>query len=175
MANQIMKDPYLFDFLGLTGDALEKELEDALVKHITSFLVELGQGFAFMGRQFRIQAGEKEFFIDLLFYHVQLRCYVAVELKIGDFKSEYVGKMGFYLSALDNTLKTDLDAPSIGIILCKGKDKVEAEYALQASNKPIGISDFKLTEALPDGFQSKLPTVEMLENELEEIKTEKED
>lgn len=169
MAKDTLKDPYVFDFLSLSERAKEKELEDALVQHITSFLLELGKGFAFIGRQYRLAVGDEDFAIDLLFYHLKLRSYIAVDLKIGSFKPEYAGKMNFYLSALDDLVKTDHDSLSIGIILCKEKDSVRAEYSLRGINKPIGISEYQLTQTIPDEFQSQLPTVEELEEELEEI------
>lgn len=169
MAKDTLKDPYIFDFLSLSERAKEKELEDALVQHITSFLLELGKGFAFVGRQYRLAVGDDEFAIDLLFYHLKLRSYIAVDLKIGKFKPEYAGKMNFYLSALDDLVKSETDNPSIGIILCKGKTDVQVEYALRDISKPIGISEYQLTKAIPDAFQSQLPTVEELEDELEEV------
>ena len=169
LAQQTLKDPYIFDFLNLTGDVLEKELEDALVKHITNFLLELGVGFAYIGRQYQIFVDDDEYKIDLLFYHLKLRSYVAIDLKTRQFKPEDVGKMNFYVNAIDDVLKTDLDNPTIGIILCKDKDSVKAEYTLKGINTPIGISEFKLNDALPDDFKSSLPTIEDLENRLKNI------
>ena len=169
LAQQTLKDPYIFDFLNLTGDVLEKELEDALVKHITNFLLELGVGFAYIGRQYQIFVDDDEYKIDLLFYHLKLRSYVAIDLKIRQFKPEDVGKMNFYVNAVDDVLKTELDNPTIGIILCKDKDSVKAEYTLRGINTPIGISEFKLNDALPDNFKSSLPTIEDLENKLKNI------
>ncbi len=169
LAQQTLKDPYIFDFLNLTGDVLEKELEDALVKHITNFLLELGVGFAYIGRQYQIFVDDDEYKIDLLFYHLKLRSYVAIDLKIRQFKPEDVGKMNFYVNAVDDVLKTELDNPTIGIILCKDKDSVKAEYTLRGINTPIGISEFKLNDALPDNFKSSLPTIEDLENRLKNI------
>ena len=169
LAQQTLKDPYIFDFLNLTGDVLEKELEDALVKHITNFLLELGVGFAYIGRQYQIFVDDDEYKIDLLFYHLKLRSYVAIDLKIRQFKPEDVGKMNFYVNAVDDVLKTELDNPTIGIILCKDKDSVKAEYTLRGINTPIGISEFKLNDALPDDFKSSLPTIEDLENRLKNI------
>jgi predicted nuclease of restriction endonuclease-like (RecB) superfamily len=166
LAVETLKNPYNFDFLGLQDDALEKEIENAMVKHITRFLLELGKGFAFVGQQYSIVVSKNEYFIDLLFYHLHLRCYVVVELKSGKFKPEYAGKLNFYLSAIDSQIKHELDNPSIGLILCKHKDKVEAEYSLRDIQKPIGISEYKLTHALPKKFQTQLPTVEQLENQL---------
>lgn len=167
LVNQHLKDPYNFDFLGLEEDALERAVEDELVKHITKFLLELGKGFAFMGRQYKIEISETDYFIDLLFYHVELRCYVVVELKSGKFKPEYTGKLNFYLSAVDTQLKHSNDNPTIGILLCKKKDKIEAEYALRDMNKPMGISEYRLTEMIPEKIKSQLPSIEELENKLE--------
>ncbi len=166
LAVETLKNPYNLDFLGLEDDALEKEIENAMMQHITKFLLELGKGFAFVGRQYSLMVSESEYFIDLLFYHLQLRCYVVIELKSGKFKPEYAGKLNFYLSAIDSQLKHPQDSPSIGLILCKHKDKVEAEYSLRDIQKPIGISEYKLTHALPKKLKSQLPTVEQLESRL---------
>ncbi|MFA9214581.1 MAG: YhcG family protein [Candidatus Methylacidiphilales bacterium] len=167
LAIETLKNPYNFDFLGLENDALEKEIENAMVKHITQFLIELGKGFAFVGRQYAIEVDSSEYFIDLLFYHLKLRCYVVVELKSGKFKPEFAGKLNFYLSAIDSQLKNEHDNPTIGLILCKYNNKIEAEYALRDIQKPIGISEYILTQALPDNFKSELPTVEQLESQFE--------
>lgn len=166
LAVETLKNPYNFDFLGLENDALEREIENAMMEHITRFLIELGKGFAFVGQQYQIIVNDNEYYIDLLFYHLQLRSYVVIELKAGKFKPEYTGKLNFYLSAIDSQLKHPTDQPSIGLILCKHKDKVEAEYALRDINKPIGISEYLLTQALPKNFKSQLPTVEQIENQL---------
>ena len=166
LAIETLKNPYNFDFLGLEDDALEREIESAMMQHITKFLLELGKGFAFVGRQYEIEVSNNQYFIDLLFYHLQLRCYVVIELKSGKFKPEYAGKLNFYLSAIDSQLKHSQDSPSIGLILCKHKDKVEAEYSLRDIKKPIGISEYQLTHSLPENFKSQLPTVEQLENQL---------
>ena len=166
LAQETIKDPYNFDFLGLEDDALEQEIEIKLTKHITDFLLELGKGFAFVGRQYEIKVNEKEYFIDLLFYHLELRCYIVIELKAGKFIPEYAGKLNFYLSAVDSLIKKEIDNSTIGILLCKKKDKVEAEFSLRDINKPIGISDYNLTKAIPENMKLKLPTVEQLENEL---------
>ncbi len=163
---ETLKNPYNFDFLGLENNALEREIENAMMQHITQFLLELGKGFAFVGRQYSITVSDNEYFIDLLFYHLHLRCYVVVELKSGKFKPEYAGKLNFYLSAIDSQLKHEQDNPSIGLILCKYKDKVDAEYSLRDIQKPIGISEYKLTQALPKKFKSQLPTIEQLEIQL---------
>ena len=168
LAQETLKNPYNFDFLGLEDDALEREIENAMMEHITKFLLELGKGFAFVGRQYQLVVSENEYYIDLLFYHLQLRCFVVVELKAGKFKPEYAGKLNFYLSAVDSQLKHPSDNASIGLILCKDKDKIEAEYALRDIQKPIGISEYLLTHNLPENFKSQLPTVEQLENQLNE-------
>lgn len=167
LAIETLKNPYNFDFLGLQNDALELEIEKSMVNNITKFLIELGKGFAFVGKQYQLIVSENEYYIDLLFYHLHLRCYVVIELKAGKFKPEYAGKLNFYLSAIDTQLKHPQDNPSIGLILCKNKDKVEAEYALRDIKKPIGISEFKLTQALPKNFKSQLPTIAQIENQLE--------
>nr|WP_321454015.1 PDDEXK nuclease domain-containing protein [uncultured Carboxylicivirga sp.] len=168
IAIQTLKDPYSFDFLGLHEDALERAIEDELVKHITEFLLELGKGFAFIGRQYKIEISESDYFIDMLFYHLELRCYIVIELKSGKFKPEHAGKLNFYLSAVDSQLKRTEDNQSIGILLCKNKDKIEAEYALRDINKPMGVSEYRLTESIPEIIKPKLPTIEELENELME-------
>ncbi len=163
LAKQTLKDPYLFDFLTLKKDADERNIEEQLTKHITHFLLELGKGFAFIGRQYHIEVADKDFYIDLLFYHTKLRCYVVVELKAKEFKPEYAGKLNFYLSAVDETLKTENDNPTIGILLCKERDKIEAEYALRGKSQPIGIAEFKLSKAIPKEIKSELPTIEEIE------------
>ena len=166
MAKNILKDPYHFDFLGLENSALERAIEIELTKHITEFLLELGKGFAYVGNQYKIEISETDYYIDLLFYHLELRCYVVIELKAGKFMPEYAGKLNFYLSAVDSQLKKDTDNPSIGILLCKRKDKIEAEYALRDINKPLGISEYRLTEAIPENIKTQLPSIEEIENEL---------
>jgi predicted nuclease of restriction endonuclease-like (RecB) superfamily len=169
LAKERLKDPYNFDFLGLEDDALERAVEDELVKNITKFLLELGKGFAFMGRQFKVEISETDYFIDLLFYHVELKSYIVIELKTGKFKPEHAGKLNFYLSAVDTQIKNSSDNPTIGILLCKKKDKIEAEYALRDMNKPMGISEYRLTEAIPEKIKSKLPSIEELEKKLGKI------
>jgi len=166
MATQILKDPYNFGFLTLEPKARELDIEKQLTEHITKFLLELGKGFAFIGRQYPLQIANKERRLDLLFYHIRLRCFIVIDLKSDEFEPEFVGKMNYYLSAVDDLLKTESDQPSIGIILCKNKNKVEVEYALRGMNKPIGVSEFTLTQALPAELKSTLPTVEEFENEL---------
>lgn len=166
MARLTFKDPYLFDFINITELFKERELEDALVKHITQFLLELGGGFSFVGRQFKIEISGREFALDLLFYHLKLRSYIVIELKKEEFKPEFAGKLNFYLSAVDDLLRHPDDAPSIGLIICKTKDSVMAEYALRDIQKPIGISEFKLKDALPDNLESTLPSIEEIEEQL---------
>jgi predicted nuclease of restriction endonuclease-like (RecB) superfamily len=166
LAQQVLKDPYSFDFLSLDTEAHERDIERSLVDHIQRFLLELGVGFAFVGRQYHMEVGDQDFYIDLLFYHLKLRCFVVIELKATDFKPEYTGKLNFYLSAVDDRLRHPGDQPSIGLILCKSQNRLVAEYALRDVNKPIGISEFRLTEALPDKLKGQLPTVEELEAEL---------
>lgn len=165
LAIETLKNPYSFDFLTLEADVQELELEKQLTKNITKFLLELGKGFAFVGRQYPMQIGNKERKLDLLFYHLIMHCYVVIDLKMGEFEPEYAGKMNYYLSAVDDLLKTDIDKPSIGIILCKSKDSLEVEYALRDLDKPLGISEFTFNE-LPESIQKNMPTVEELENEL---------
>lgn len=166
LARESLKDPYRFDFLGLTDEAQEREIEDALVRHVTEFLLELGAGFAFVGRQVLLDVGGDEFFIDLLFYHLKLRCYVVIELKAGKFKPEHLGQLGFYLTAVDRQVKSEHDNPTIGLLLCKTKNKVVAEYALGDKTQPMGIAEFKLLESLPAELQTSLPSIEQIEREL---------
>jgi len=168
LANQILKDPYNFDFLTLTKKHNEKELEAGLVDHITQFLLELGAGFSYVGKQYQLEVDGDEFFIDLLFYHIKLHCYVVVELKSCKFKPEFAGKLNFYVSAVDGELKTELDAPTIGILICKSKNNTVVEYALNNVVSPIGVSEYKLTEILPDELKGSLPTIEEIEAELED-------
>lgn len=167
MAEEVIKDPYIFDFLTLTEKIKEKDIEFQLVKHITEFLLELGVGFAFVGKQYKLEIGDKEYFIDLLFYHLKLRCYFVIELKSVAFKPEFAGKLNFYLSAVDDVVKSDDDNPTIGLILCKSKNKIEAEYALRDINKPIGISEYQITKSLPNDLKSTLPSIEEIEENLE--------
>jgi predicted nuclease of restriction endonuclease-like (RecB) superfamily len=166
LAHETLKDPYNFDFLCLNDDALEREIEDALTTHITRFLLELGAGFAFVGRQYNLQADGKDFFIDLLFYHLKLQCYVAIELKAGEFKPDFAGQINFYLTALDETVKAKTDNPSIGLVLCKTRSKIIAEWSLRKMNAPIGVSEFRLTTAIPKEFKASLPSIEEIETEL---------
>ncbi|WP_018609578.1 PDDEXK nuclease domain-containing protein [Uliginosibacterium gangwonense] len=166
LAVQTLKDPYLFDFLSLTREHTERELELGLIQHISQFLLELGAGFAYIGRQVPLQVGEREFFLDLLFYHTRLHCHVVVELKTGDFEPEHAGKLNFYLKAVDEQLRSEGDAPSIGLLLCKSRDRLVAEYALSDVHKPMGIASYELTHQLPTALQDKLPSIEALEREL---------
>ena len=167
LAIESLKDPYCFDFLTLTDHAQEREIENALVKHVTAFLLELGAGFAFVGQQVNIEVGGDDFFIDLLFYHLKLRCYIVIELKTGDFKPEHLGQLGFYLTAVDKQIKSEHDTATIGLLLCKNKNKVVAEYALGDNSQPMGIAEYKLLESLPTNLQTQLPSIEDIERELQ--------
>lgn len=173
LVQQTLKDPYIFDFLTLDEPFRERELETALVHHLEKFLLELGQGFAFVGRQYRVTVGDDDFYIDLLFYHLRLRAFVVIDLKAGPFKPEYAGKLNFYCNVINDHLRHELDQPTIGLILCQTKNNVLAEYALTGIDKPIGVSSYELTRALPKGLQSALPTVEQLEAELSVTDTTK--
>jgi predicted nuclease of restriction endonuclease-like (RecB) superfamily len=168
LAQQVLKDPYNFDFLTLAEDARERELESGLLEHLRRFLLELGVGFAFVGSQYPIEVGGEDFRIDMLFYHLKLRCFVVIDLKMGAFQPEYAGKMNFYLSAVDDLLRHPADQPSIGVVLCKSRNAVVAEYALRDTAKPIGISEFLATVNLPAELKGSLPTVEELEAELKQ-------
>jgi len=171
LATQTLKDPYIFDFMTMTKPFHEKDIENQLLSHITKFLLELGKGFAFIGRQYQLLIGETDYKIDLLFYHIKLRCYVVIELKNTKFIPEYAGKLNFYLSAVDSLVKSDVDNPTIGILMCRDKNNFETEFALRDINKPMGVSEFQLTEILPEELKSSLPTIEEIENDL--IKLEK--
>ncbi len=166
LARESIKDPYRFDFLGLSVAAQEREIEHALVRHVTEFLLELGAGFAFVGRQVLLDVGGDEFFIDLLFYHLKLRCYMVIELKGGKFKPEHLGQLGFYLTAVDRQIRSEHDNPTIGLLLCKGKNKVVAEYALGDKSQPMGVAEYKLLESLPPELQTSLPSIDQIEREL---------
>lgn len=172
LAQQALKDPYVFDFLTLTGEARERELQRGLLAHLRDFMLELGVGFAFVGSQYHLEIGGKDYYIDLLFYHLKLRVYVVIDLKVEEFKPEFAGKMNFYLSAVDDRLRHPDDRSSIGIILCKARDRVTVEYALRDAGKPIGVSEYRLTEALPPELKSSLPTIEQLQEELRTAKVE---
>ena len=169
LAKEVIKDPYNFDFLTLTEGYREKELEDALTDNITKFLLELGQGFAYIGRQQPIMIGKKEMAIDLLFYHMKLRCYIVIDLKVGEFDASYTSQVGTYVVAVNHQLKTDMDNPTIGLIICKTKDNVVAEYSLEASSVPIGISEYQLSKVLPKEIESSLPSIEEIEKSLKAI------
>jgi predicted nuclease of restriction endonuclease-like (RecB) superfamily len=167
LARQTLKDPYVFDFLVMAKDYNERDLENGLVNHITHFLLELGAGFAYIGKQVPIHVGARDFFIDLLFYHTRLHCYIVIELKAMEFEPEHTGKLNFYIKAIDSQLRKEGDQPTIGILLCKSKDKMVAEYALSDIHKPIGISEYQLTQSLPDNLKPSLPSIEEIEKELE--------
>jgi predicted nuclease of restriction endonuclease-like (RecB) superfamily len=167
LAQQTLKDPYSFDFLTMTKPYNERNIENQLTTHITKFLLELGKGFAFIGRQYHLEVGDSDYYLDLLFYHVTLKCYVVVELKNTKFIPEYAGKLNFYLSAVDSLLKSESDNPTIGILLCRDKNSIEAEFALRDINKPMGVSEFTLTETLPDDLKGSLPTVEEIELDIQ--------
>ena len=166
LAVQTMKDPYVFDFIPFKEDMLERDIENALVKDVTALLLELGTGFAFLGNQYHLNVGGDDFYIDLLFYNLNLRCYVVIELKTGDFMPEYAGKLNFYLSAVDAQLKKDTDNPTIGLLLCKNKNNLVAEYSLKDMSKPMGISEYKLSSVLPDAFSEQLPSVEDIQKRI---------
>jgi predicted nuclease of restriction endonuclease-like (RecB) superfamily len=166
LAQQIIKDPYNFDFLTLTTEAQERDLERELLAHLRQFLIELGVGFAFVGSQVLLEVGGEDFKLDLLFYHLKLRCFVVIDLKMGPFKPEYAGKLNFYLSAVDDLLRHPDDKPSIGLVLCKTKNRIVAEYALRDISKPLGISEFRHLENLPEQLKGTLPTIEEIEAEL---------
>jgi len=166
LAQQTLKDPYIFDFLTLSKPFQERELETGLIRHLEKFLLELGRGFAFVGRQYHFEISDKDFYIDLLFYHLKLRCFVVIDLKKGDFKPEYAGKMNFYCNVVDDQLRHKHDQPTIGLILCQTRDRILVEYTLRDINKPIGISEYELTRVLPEKLKSSLPSIEEIEAEL---------
>jgi len=166
LAKQTLKDPYCFDFLTLTEKYTEKELEAALTANISQFLLELGTGFAFVGKQYKLQVSDKDFYIDLLFYHIKLRCYVVIELKTTEFKPEFVGQLNFYISAVDDLLASEGDKPTIGLLICQSKDKTIVEYALKDMQQPMGISEYELTRQLPEGLKSSLPSIAEIEAEI---------
>jgi len=169
LATETLKDPYKLDFLNLQEKVLEKEIEEQLVKHITSFLLELGAGFSFVGQQVPVKIDGQDFYIDLLFYHIKLKCYVVIELKAIEFKAEFAGKMNLYLSAVDDSMKTESDNPTIGLLLCQSKSEIIAEYALRGMTQPIGIAEYELSKAIPKNLKSDLPTIEKIEKELATI------
>jgi len=167
LAVDALKDPYIFDFITMTEEMNERDIEKQLVKKVTKLLLELGSGFAFIGNQYKLQVGGDDYYLDLLFYNLKLRCYVVIELKTGKFKPEYAGKLNFYLSAVDDILKTEVDNPSIGIILCKEKNRLVAEYSLKDMTKPIGVSEYKLLERIPEELKGTLPSIEEIEDTLD--------
>ena len=173
LATQTLKDPYNFDFLTLDGEYRERELEQGLTQNVTRFLLELGTGFAFVGSQIPLQVGEDTVYPDLLFYHLELRCYVVVELKVTKFKAEHLGQLGMYVSAVNHIKKKPTDNPTIGLLICKTKNNVMAQYALEATNQPIGISEYQLSKLMPEDIQSQLPTIEDIEATLSDIKETK--
>lgn len=172
LAQQTLKDPYTFDFMAMTEPFNERDVERQLTQHITQFLLELGKGFAFIGRQYHLEVAGNDYYIDLLFYHVTLKCYVVVELKNRRFIPEYAGKLNFYLSAVDSLLKRDDDQPTIGLLLCRDKNNIEVEFALRDMNKPMGVSEYTLVETLPDNLKGALPTVEEIEQDLLQLQEE---
>jgi predicted nuclease of restriction endonuclease-like (RecB) superfamily len=168
LAQQATRDPYMFDFLGTTDGWRERELEEKLVEHVGKFLLELGQGFAFIGQQVRLEVGGDEFFCDLLFYHLKLRCYVVIELKAVPFNAAFLGQLGLYMAVIDDIIASDDDKPTIGLLLCKNKNEVVAEHGLRGFKAPIGVAEWTsaINKSLPEEFQSALPSVELLEAEL---------
>ncbi|MFT4189388.1 MAG: PDDEXK nuclease domain-containing protein [Aeromicrobium sp.] len=166
LARESLKDPYKLDFLGLGKDAEERAVEQAIVDHVTQFLVELGAGFAYVGRQVQLDVGGDDFFLDLLFYHLKLHCYVVVEIKAEKFRPEHLGQLGFYLAAVDGEVKTEIDGPTIGLLLCKTKNEVVAEYALRNAAAPLGVAGYDLVQNLPDPLQTSLPSITQIEQEL---------
>jgi len=166
LAQELLKDPYSFDFLETSERYREKELKDALIHNITKFLIELGSGFAYMGREYRLQVNTKEQFMDLLFYNTRLHCYLVVEVKVTEFEPSYLGQLSAYMSFTNHILKTEQDNPTIGLLICKSKDNIFAQYSLEGYNQPIGISEFEGVNVLPEGFKSSLPTIEEIESKL---------
>lgn len=173
LAQEITKDPYKFDFITLTQSYNEKELKDALMDNIQKFLLELGNGFAFVGREYRIEIGETENFIDMLFYHIRLHCYVVVEVKVTEFEASYTGQLGTYVVAVNHQLKTEQDAPTLGLLVCKSKDDIKAQYALESSSQPLGVSAYELSKLIPENFKGSLPSIDEIEKELrKDVETE---
>ena len=167
LAQEITKDPYKFDFITLTQSYNEKELKDALMDNIQKFLLELGNGFAFVGREYRIEIGTTENFIDMLFYHTRLHCYVVVEVKVTEFESSYAGQLGTYVVAVNHQLKTEKDEPTLGLLVCKSKDDIKAQYALESSSQPLGVSAYELSKLIPENFKGSLPSIDEIESELQ--------
>ena len=168
LARDTLKNPYVFDFIEIRDDIIEREIENELVANIAKTLIELGTGFAFLGNQYHLSVGNEDYYLDLLFYNTRLRCYVVVELKAGKFKPEYAGKLNFYLSAVDDILRNEHDNPSIGILLCKERERLTAEYALRDINKPIGVSEYKLSDFVPQELADTLPSAEDIEKRIKE-------
>jgi len=166
LAQEITKDPYCFDFLAMREGFDERELKDALINNVVQFLMELGSGFAFVGKEYRLLIGQTEKLCDLLFYNINLHCYVVVEVKIDKFESEYIGQLGTYVTAVNHILKSDIENPTIGILICKEKDNVLAQYALESSSQPIGISEYELSKLYPTNFKGTLPSIEEIERQL---------
>ena len=173
LAQQTLKDPYTFDFMAMTAPYNELDVERQPTQHITQFLLELGKGFAFIGRQYHLEVAGTDYYLDLLFYHVTLKCFVVVELKNRRFIPEYAGKLNFYLSAVDSLLKRHDDQPTIGLLLCRDKNNIEVEFALRDMNKPMGVSEYTMVESLPDNLKGALPTVEEIEQDLQDLRGEK--
>lgn len=167
LAQEITKDPYKFDFIALTQSYNEKELKDALMDNIQKFLLELGNGFAFVGREYRIEIGATENFIDMLFYHTRLHCYVVVEVKVTEFESSYAGQLGTYVVAVNHQIKTEQDEPTLGLLVCKSKDDIKAQYALESSSQPLGVSAYELSKLIPENFKGSLPSIDEIESELQ--------
>jgi predicted nuclease of restriction endonuclease-like (RecB) superfamily len=167
---QLLKDPYHLDFLAVGPDVTERQLEMALLERLKGFILELGKGFAFVGNQVHLEVGGKDYYVDLLFYHQRLRCYVVIDLKVEEFKPEFAGKMNFYLAAVDDLMRHPDDKPSIGLILCKEKNRDVVEYTLRSSQHPVGVAEYKVTKRLPKKFQSELPTPEELRRPLQRDK-----
>lgn len=168
LAIQTLKDPYIFDFLGLGDEAKERDIERGMLEHLKRFLLELGDGFALVGQQYRISVGEKDYYVDLLFYHIQLRGYIVVEVKAGAFEPAYIGQLNHYLSALDDKLRREGDNPTIGLLLCRDKDRIDVEYALRGLSQPMAVADYRLTKAIPQELEGVLPSIEDIESELED-------
>ena len=169
LALETMKDPYVFDFIELKEDAKEKELEEALIKNITKVLLEFGKGFAYVGNQYHLEVAGEDYYIDLLFYNIKLKCYVVIELKVGEFKPEYAGKLSFYLTVIDEQVKEENDNTTIGLLLCRNKNNVIAEYTLRDMNKPMGVSEYRIKDYLPENLQNELPSIEELNRIIKEI------
>ena len=172
LANYLMKDPYIFDMMGQTEAMNERDIERQLVSHVTKYLLEMGNGFAFVAQQKHFQVGEQDFYADLILYNIPLHAYVVIELKATAFKPEYMGQLNFYINVVDDTLRGEHDNKTIGLLLCNGGDKVVAQYALSGYDQPIGVSDYQLTKAIPENLKSALPTIEEVEEELSKTMTD---